>query len=182
VDQVLPILLPLLFFGGFFGFFVWMVLNLRSHLDPEGPMKRGVPVWKSEVPADQLQQLSKLPGGTHEFEWGWARVQGGWLLVRADFNHPLLRADGLRRKTSWPYLLRIDLRSGAMTWRVPTGTFVFTVPHLLGMFPFVALLYYFNHRLQKAPSLRALELLAEWTPRQDAPATLSTQTDELVLL
>ena len=143
------------------GVAVGMGRGLKAHTLVDGNLRRGVPIWRSQVDADVLSGRQALPAGRHELEWGWARVEGHRLLVRAEINHSMLRKSKWKGSTSWPYVMLIDRRSGKISWRIPLGTFLFIVPHICFLFPFTVLLMTFNHKLQASACYRALELLAQ---------------------
>ena len=85
----------------------------------------------------------------------------GVALLYADLNSPELRSEGrhLRRRTAWPYVLRVDLRSGQRSWRIPLALALFVMPHTCAFAPIMALVFYFNHRFQKPLYDRAIALL-----------------------
>ncbi len=147
--------------GLFFGFLGWVVVNMRNHTRIDGALKRGVPIHTSKLPA-HLAALSGVSEGTHSFDWGWVRAEGNVLLVRADFNHPVLREERRRRPTPCPYVMLIDRDAGRISWRVPLGVVLLAFPNSLSMLlPVVLILLVLNHKLQVRGCIRALELLTD---------------------
>jgi len=164
----------------------------RGFTQPDGSMKRGVPVWRSAVSVDELEGLAAVPEGMHLFPWGWARVEGLTLLVFADCSHPELSMGKSRTNTSAPYVLQVDRSTGVLTWRQPLRTVVFLLPFLyFSVFMAVALAY-FNHYIQRDACMRALAWLSRWRPEEDGSSWTSADSndtpgevvadDELVLL
>ncbi|MEQ1564639.1 MAG: hypothetical protein ABMA64_03290 [Myxococcota bacterium] len=152
MDELLPVvggLVVVTFFGGF-------LAEQRWFGSPRGPFLRGVPVWSEALPEELVQPLSALPDLT-ELDGCWARRDGARLVVWADVN----RAQARRYRSMWPYVARVELDRRRVGFRLPIGAAVLTLPQLIVLFPFTALLLVFNHRRQ-APSVRAaLRALAD---------------------
>ena len=173
---------------------VFLILSGRARrfTQPDGSMKRGVPVWRSAVSVDEREGLAALPEGMHLFPWGWARVEGPTLLVFADCSHPELSTGKSRKSTSAPYVLRVDRTTGVLTWRQPLRTVVFLLPFLYFSAFMAIAIAVFNHQIQKAACQRALAWLAQWRPDEEGlsetPSELDDRSaaegseDELVLL
>ena len=147
--------------AGMVGLFITLVLSLKQHVRLGGNIRRGVPIWKDQAPAEQLDILRALESGQHEKDWGWVEISMDVALLYADLNSPELRSEGryYLRRTSWPYVLHVDLRTGQRSWRIPLAMALFVVPHACAFAPFIALVFYFNHRSQKPLYDRAIALL-----------------------
>lgn len=124
-------------------FCVWFMVEAFLLTFYQGPLKRGVPVWKEFLSPDRVAFLRSLPS-EYQNSRGFIKSNGEEILVRA--QDPFWR-------TVFPYIAYIDLRSPnpKIEYRTSLSGLLIFVPFIAStlLAPFAVFMLVFNGLMER---------------------------------
>lgn len=107
--------------------FIFMIFGMFRLIRHGGKLKRGVPIWKEDLPKDIAQATRKMSftGAFIENDYGLMRAEGSEILVIAIPQF---------FRTSWPCVgyINLDSQNPKIEYRTALGGLLILVPLLFG--------------------------------------------------